>query len=121
MSKIPLSRWQQLLLAYTLIRDPRVPIWTRVAVPAAIAAYVISPVDLIPDVLIGIGQVDDLMLILMAAPLAASFLRRFAPAGIVNDCLKTLFSRQAVAQPAVVRNRDVTDARFTVVAEHDPE
>jgi uncharacterized membrane protein YkvA (DUF1232 family) len=52
-------------LAVRLIREPRVPL-TAKAVPAAAALYLISPVDVIPDVLPLLGQVDDLVLLLIA-------------------------------------------------------
>jgi len=82
-------------------------------VPAAIAAYVISPVDdLIPDALIGIGQVDDLTLMLMAIPLVAAFMRRFASAEIVNDYVKTLSFHEVVAHQAAIRNLVETGTLF---------
>ena len=119
MTKIPLSRWQQATLAYKLIRDPRVPIWTKLAVPTAVAAYVISPVDLIPDMLVGIGQVDDFTLLLLAIPAVSWFLRRFAPEVIVDAYEKTLFSRELVTRPAARSNPEVVETRFRVIHDED--
>ncbi|NOT59268.1 MAG: DUF1232 domain-containing protein [Acidobacteria bacterium] len=49
-------------LLYRLFRDNRVPLAEKAFVAGAIV-YVISPLDLIPDVLPFIGQVDDLYLV----------------------------------------------------------
>lgn len=53
----------QLRLTWRLLRDPRVPLWTK-AIPLVVLAYVVSPLDFIPDVIIGVGQLDDLAIIL---------------------------------------------------------
>jgi len=48
-----------------LLRDRRVPM-RRKAFIGAVLFYVISPVDLIPDFVIGIGRLDDLVLVSLA-------------------------------------------------------
>jgi uncharacterized membrane protein YkvA (DUF1232 family) len=50
-------------LAFRLMKDPRVPIYLKV-IPAAAMLYVISPLDFIPDIAIGIGQLDDIGILL---------------------------------------------------------
>ncbi|MCL5257062.1 MAG: DUF1232 domain-containing protein [Chloroflexi bacterium] len=52
-------------LAWRLLRDPRVPKWLRMFIPGAVIAYVILPVDLIPDFVPVIGQADDLTAVLL--------------------------------------------------------
>lgn len=49
-------------LLYRLFKDARVPLAEKAFLTGAIV-YVISPLDLIPDVLPFIGQVDDLYLV----------------------------------------------------------
>jgi uncharacterized membrane protein YkvA (DUF1232 family) len=49
------------VLVFRLMRDRRVPARPK-AVLVLLAAYLASPVDLIPDFLPGIGHVDDLIL-----------------------------------------------------------
>lgn len=44
-----------------VVRDPRVPIRRKV-LAAAVLVYVVSPVDLIPEVIIGVGFLDDLVI-----------------------------------------------------------
>jgi uncharacterized membrane protein YkvA (DUF1232 family) len=46
---------------YLASRDPRVP-WYAKAVAIAVAAYALSPIDLIPDFIPVIGYLDDLLL-----------------------------------------------------------
>ena len=44
-----------------IVRDRRVPVRSK-AFAAATLIYVISPIDLIPDFIIGFGKLDDLIL-----------------------------------------------------------
>ncbi len=46
-----------LTLSHTL-RDPDTPLWARGAILSALA-YFISPLDLIPDLIPGVGYTDD--------------------------------------------------------------
>jgi uncharacterized membrane protein YkvA (DUF1232 family) len=48
-----------------LLRDPRVPRRTKVVVVAALG-YVVSPIDLLPEVIPVIGFTDDILLISFA-------------------------------------------------------
>jgi uncharacterized membrane protein YkvA (DUF1232 family) len=52
-------------LVWKLTRDPRVPARNK-ATLLVVGAYLASPVDLIPDFIPGIGQVDDLIVIAFA-------------------------------------------------------
>ncbi|TWS94996.1 YkvA family protein [Reyranella sp. CPCC 100927] len=62
-------------------RDPRVP-WYAKAVAGAVAAYALSPIDLIPDFVPVLGYLDDLIIVplgillavkLVPTPLMAEF------------------------------------------------
>lgn len=44
------------------VRDPRVP-WYAKAVAGAVAAYALSPIDLIPDFIPVLGYLDDLLIV----------------------------------------------------------
>jgi len=61
-------------LAWALARDPRISRARRAAVLAA-AAYVISPIDLIPGIIPVAGQLDDLLIALGAIRLALDGLK----------------------------------------------
>ena len=47
---------------YLASRDPRVP-WYAKALGAAVAAYALSPIDLIPDFIPVLGYLDDLIIV----------------------------------------------------------
>src|ERR1044071_6442299 len=51
-------------LAFRLLRDERVPTATKLVIPATLL-YLISPLDLIPDLIPVVGQVDDVMILLL--------------------------------------------------------
>ncbi len=51
-------------LVWRLWLDPRVSVLTKL-IPAGVLLYVLSPVDLIPDWIVGLGQLDDLAIILI--------------------------------------------------------
>lgn len=50
-------------------RDPRVP-WYAKATAGAVAAYALSPIDLIPDFIPIIGYLDDLIIVPLGIMLA---------------------------------------------------
>lgn len=61
-------------------RDPRVP-WYAKAVAGAVAAYALSPIDLIPDFVPVIGYVDDLLIV----PLGIWVAVRLVPADLMQE------------------------------------
>ena len=54
-------------------RDPRVP-WTAKAVAAAVVAYSLSPIDLIPDFIPLLGYLDDLVIVPLGILLAVKLI-----------------------------------------------
>lgn len=76
--------WENLVLSWRLYQDPRVSVWLK-RLPVMLAVvYLVMPFDLIPDFLLGPGQMDDLgMMGLMA--LSLTWLPRFAPAEVVAE------------------------------------
>jgi uncharacterized membrane protein YkvA (DUF1232 family) len=54
----------QVWLTWKLLLDKRVPTWMKLllAIPFL---YVLSPIDLLPDFILGLGQLDDLGIILL--------------------------------------------------------
>jgi uncharacterized membrane protein YkvA (DUF1232 family) len=83
-----LAAWRQRLQAlkrealtvYFAARDPRLP-WPVRLLALAIAAYALSPIDLIPDFIPVLGYLDDLVLI----PLGVALVVRLTPAAILAD------------------------------------
>jgi len=65
---------------YLACRDPRVP-WPAKLLVAAIVAYALSPIDLIPDFIPVLGYVDDLLIV----PLGISLALKLIPRAIVDE------------------------------------
>lgn len=61
-------------------RDPRVPVAAKI-VAGIIAAYALSPIDLIPDFIPILGYLDDVILV----PLGIALAVRMIPAAIMQD------------------------------------
>ena len=67
-------------LLWFALRHPRAPGWLKVGT-ALVVLYLVSPVDLIPDVIPFFGVMDDLILV----PLAIRQLLKRLPPDIVHD------------------------------------
>src|ERR671917_970605 len=68
-------------------RDPRVP-WHAKAVAVCVAAYALSPIDLIPDFVPVLGYLDDLIIV----PLGVILAIRLVPPPLMDE-----FRAQAAA------------------------
>ncbi len=55
-------------LILRLMLDRRVPIWSKLIIPGGII-YMVSPFDIIPDFLIGLGWLDDIFAIVATTTL----------------------------------------------------
>ena len=72
-------------LAWRLLWDPRVPGWTKL-VPFVSLLYLISPIDFLPDWFLGVGQLDDLGILLAGIRLFTAL----SPEEIVQQHLAAL-------------------------------
>ncbi len=52
-------------LVFRLLLDRRVPLITKLILPAAIV-YLVSPIDLFPDVIFPFGRLDDIVALIVA-------------------------------------------------------
>lgn len=77
-----LSFRQKLRLAGALVRDARIPLAVR-AIPVLLVLYLAMPLDVIPDFLPVIGQLDDLLVLAIGVGL----LIRFVPRTVLKDHL----------------------------------
>jgi uncharacterized membrane protein YkvA (DUF1232 family) len=80
-----IQRWartlkRDTLALYLAARDPRVP-WYAKAAAACVAAYALSPIDLIPDFIPLIGYLDDLILV----PLGIALAIRLIPPALLEE------------------------------------
>jgi len=71
---------RQIRLLWRLLNDPRVPPWVK-TIPAIVLLYLIFPIDLMPDPVLGLGQLDDLAIILLGLKL----FRDLSPPVVVQE------------------------------------
>ena len=71
-------------------RDPRVP-WYAKVLAAAVVAYALSPIDLIPDFVPVLGYLDDLLLV----PLGLALALRLIPVPVMAECRREAAARLA--------------------------
>jgi uncharacterized membrane protein YkvA (DUF1232 family) len=76
-------------------RHPRTPWYARLFV-AAIVAYALSPIDLIPDFIPVLGYVDELILL----PLAIALAMRMIPPAVLDECRQRADEVVAHGKPA---------------------
>ena len=69
------------LALYLAARHPQTPWYAKLLV-AAIVAYALSPIDLVPDFVPILGHVDDLLLI----PIGIAFAIKLIPAPVLLEC-----------------------------------
>jgi uncharacterized membrane protein YkvA (DUF1232 family) len=81
-------------LLWRALKHPQAPGWLKLGT-VGLVLYLVSPVDLIPDVLPVLGLVDDIVLI----PLAINWLLSRLPANIRSDI------EAGASASAVHRNR----------------
>ncbi len=77
------------------LRDPRTP-WAARVVGAAVVAYALSPIDLIPDFIPVLGLLDDLILL----PLGIALCIRMIPAEVYAEARRKAV--EAERRPASV-------------------
>jgi uncharacterized membrane protein YkvA (DUF1232 family) len=75
----------KLRLAWRLLRDRRMPVLVKAVIPALVA-YLLMPLDIIPDFIPVIGQLDDLLLI----ALAVGVIFRFTPVELLEEHIRRL-------------------------------
>ena len=69
------------LVGYYAARDPRLP-WHVRLLAILVAAYALSPIDLIPDFIPVLGLLDDVVLL----PLAIVVAVKLVPAEVMAEC-----------------------------------
>ncbi|NRC56565.1 DUF1232 domain-containing protein [Mesorhizobium sediminum] len=73
-----LKRWAaavkvDVVALWLAARDPRVP-WTAKLLAGAVAAYALSPIDIIPDFIPVLGYLDDLIIVPIGIVLATKLI-----------------------------------------------
>lgn len=104
-SKVFRSLMSDIRLALRLLREPKVPVYLK-AVPFAALAYVVSPLDFLPDFFPIVGQLDDLGIAILGVKL---FLQ-LCPADAVAFHREAIVHRRPFAPMSLAG--DVIDAEF---------
>ena len=83
MTMASLRKWaktlkHQTMVVYYAARDPRTPWFVRL-LALAVAAYALSPIDLIPDFIPVLGYLDDVILV----PIGLAMVVRLTPADVM--------------------------------------
>lgn len=83
--RIGVKQWAQQLrrdvvAVWIAAHDPRVP-WYAKLLAAAVAAYALSPIDLIPDFVPVLGYLDDVVIV----PAGILLTVRLIPAGLMDE------------------------------------
>ena len=100
-------------LFWRLFKDRRVPIWVK-AIPFLSLVYLAVPVDLLPDVILGLGQLDDLAVLALCYRLFVGM----APPELVREHLNDLIAQAArwkVIEDEVANDDDAPAAGWTVI------
>ena len=94
---------QETYALYLAARHPHTP-WYAKLVVAAIVAYALSPIDLIPDFVPVLGYLDDLILI----PLGIVLAIKLVPPEVLTEC-------RTRAQEAVANGKPVSRVAAIVI------
>lgn len=103
-------------LVWGLMRDPRVPVSLKALLAAALA-YVVTPIDLIPDVIPIIGQADDLTVLLLVLDL---FVQN-APPEVRAEHLERARNGTADLDADLARVRGLLGLRYDDIRDNLPE
>jgi uncharacterized membrane protein YkvA (DUF1232 family) len=79
---------------YLAARHPGTPWYAKLLV-ACVAAYALSPIDLIPDFIPLLGYVDDALLV----PIGMALARRMVPVAVMHECRRKAESLVSGARP----------------------
>lgn len=94
-------------IAWKLIRDRRISPWIRFGLPLLAGAYVLMPIDILPDAFLGFGQLDDLAVIWVVMQM----LLRLSPDEIVAE-YRSGVKPNGPKQPSA---DDVVDGSYRVI------
>jgi uncharacterized membrane protein YkvA (DUF1232 family) len=98
---------RQLRLIVRLMVDRDVPIWVK-TVPVLMVLYLLSPLDLVPDPILGLGQVDDLAIFLIGLKLFVDLCPR--------DVVRRLREEPSGQSPEDAEG-DVVDSTYRILDE----
>ena len=102
----------QIRLVWYLLTDGKVSLLTKAIIPVALL-YVISPIDFIPDVILGLGQLDDLGVILLGLTLFV----KLSPPDVVEYYRKQIEYGDSDEMPVIDDDDDTVDTTYRIIDE----
>ena len=96
--------WQQARLVYYLLRDPEVPFYLKL-LPFTAVIYLLLPLDLVPDMLLGLGQLDDLTALLVSSKVFIEM----APPHVVARHMDQIRANDGLADSDEVNEKIIID------------
>ena len=102
---------REIIALYLAARDPRVP-WYAKIVAACVAAYALSPIDLIPDFIPVLGYLDDVILV----PLGIALAIRLIPPALFEEHRQTASARMSVRPRSRIGAAVIITIWITLVA-----
>jgi uncharacterized membrane protein YkvA (DUF1232 family) len=94
-------------LVWNLLTDRRVSLLTKLVIPGMMVGYLVWPVDLMPDVIPLVGQLDDLAILALGIKLFIEL----CPKDLVRE-----YRGETAASPVEPsHNGDTVDAEYRVV------
>lgn len=109
-------------LVWRLLRDPEVSPWLKMILPATLL-YLLFPIDFLPDLAPGLGQLDDIAVILLGVKLFIEL----CPQDIVRRHLREMSSvpgsyRVVDEEPSQEPSPSAyIEAPYRVIDEHEEE
>jgi uncharacterized membrane protein YkvA (DUF1232 family) len=100
-----------LRLVWRLFKDPRVPFLTKLIIPFTIV-YVVSPIDLIPDPILGLGQLDDIGAIVVGLTMFIEF----CPHDLVEEHRHAIAAKEAKKPSS---DEDIIEGTYREVSNDD--
>ena len=99
-------------LIFRLMMDRRVPFWQKLFLPLAVA-YVILPIDFVPDFLLFLGRIDDLL----ALALAGLMLILLAPRDVLMELAGSPANRSGGGANPAPNAKNTIDGEYRVLDE----
>jgi uncharacterized membrane protein YkvA (DUF1232 family) len=95
-----------LRLVWRLLNDPRISLFPKL-IPLAAVLYVLSPIDLLPDLVLGFGQLDDVGISMLGIALFIEM----CPRAIVDEHRAALAAEMGTPR----KEEEVIDGSYRVV------
>lgn len=102
--------WRTLRLAWRLLRDRRVPLANKLIVPGSLL-YALFPLDLLPDFLPALGQVNDVTVLIVSVTLFVWT----APRRVVREHLDRMAGRSSPPQQEHPDPTKVIDGQYEIL------